>query len=362
MRPSSRRDSAIRSLVSGELRAKISSSPPRSRESSSRIGHPVDLGALNDAGIIPADADPSRDRRRRQPVVSGDHDHPQPRLVAALDRGRDLRSRWIEHRDQSQEGEVGLGLLPLLGALPPSRARSATASTLAPGRVSVHDRLDPVALRRRSAGAPRRPQRSSVQRGSTASGAPFESTQRRPPRSSTVDISRSEGSKWKSARRSRSRSAASTSDAEPYRGLQDRHLGRVADELAVPIVELGVVAGDHAGGELSQPAVSPFGRASPGSPFSRLSEPGGVQIVVALIRFSVRVPVLSVQMTLVEPRVSTALSLLTTAPRRTRSLAPTARARVITGSSPSGTRPTRSPTAKTTGRRSRAPPPASPSG
>ncbi len=53
-------------------------------------------------------------------------------------------------------------------------------------------------------------------------------------------------------------------------------------------------------------------------------------------------------MTLVEPRVSTALSRLTTAPRRTRSLAPTARARVITGSSPSGTSPTRSPTAKTT--------------
>ena len=52
-------------------------------------------------------------------------------------------------------------------------------------------------------------------------------------------------------------------------------------------------------------------------------------------------------MTFVEPRVSTALSRFTTAPRRTRSLAPTARARVITGSSPSGTRPTRRPTAKT---------------
>ncbi len=43
--------------------------------------------------------------------------------------------------------------------------------------------------------------------------------------------------------------------------------------------------------------------------------PSGVQSAAARIRFSVSVPVLSVQMTVVEPSVSTALSRLTTAPR-----------------------------------------------
>ena len=66
------------------------------------------------------------------------------------------------------------------------------------------------------------------------------------------------------------------------------------------------------------------------------------------IRFSVSVPVLSVQITFVEPSVSTALSRLTTAPRPTSSRTPTARASVITGNSPSGTLPTSSPTANTT--------------
>ena len=75
---------------------------------------------------------------------------------------------------------------------------------------------------------------------------------------------------------------------------------------------------------------------------------GAVQIAVTCIRFSVSVPVLSVQITFVEPSVSTALRRLTTAPRRTSSRTPTASASVITGSRPSGTLPTSSPTANTT--------------
>ena len=56
---------------------------------------------------------------------------------------------------------------------------------------------------------------------------------------------------------------------------------------------------------------------------------------------------MSVQITSVEPRVSTELSRLTTAPRRTRSRTPIASASVITGSRPSGTLPAISPTANT---------------
>ena len=77
-----------------------------------------------------------------------------------------------------------------------------------------------------------------------------------------------------------------------------------------------------------------------------LASPSGVHMVVTRIRFSVRVPVLSVQITEVDPRVSTALSRLTRAPRRAISRTPTASARVIVGSSPSGTLATSSPIAK----------------
>ena len=70
--------------------------------------------------------------------------------------------------------------------------------------------------------------------------------------------------------------------------------------------------------------------------------------MVTRILFWVRVPVLSVQMTEVEPRVSTADSRLTSAPRRAISRTPTASASVIVGSSPSGTFATSSPMAKLT--------------
>jgi hypothetical protein len=82
------------------------------------------------------------------------------------------------------------------------------------------------------------------------------------------------------------------------------------------------------------------------SPSCGSIEPAAVQTVVTRMRFSVSVPVLSVQMTVVEPSVSTALRRLTTAPRRARSRTPTASARVMVGSSPSGTFATSSPIAK----------------
>ncbi len=64
------------------------------------------------------------------------------------------------------------------------------------------------------------------------------------------------------------------------------------------------------------------------------------------MRFSVSVPVLSVQMTLVDPSVSTALSRFTSAPLRASSRTATASASVIVGSRPSGTLATIRPMAK----------------
>jgi len=85
--------------------------------------------------------------------------------------------------------------------------------------------------------------------------------------------------------------------------------------------------------------------------------PAEVHNALGLMWFSVNVPVLSVQITSVEPSVSTAERRLTTAPRRARSRTPMANAKVMTGSSPSGTLPAISPTANTKAAEKLSPPP-----
>ncbi len=92
-------------------------------------------------------------------------------------------------------------------------------------------------------------------------------------------------------------------------------------------------------------------------PPSKSMKPRGVHARAGRIRFSVSVPVLSVQMTVVDPRVSTADSRFTRAPSRDSTRTPIASASVIVGSSPSGTLATMSPMAKATA--SDAPSPAS---
>ena len=62
--------------------------------------------------------------------------------------------------------------------------------------------------------------------------------------------------------------------------------------------------------------------ATPASAIVASLSPAGVQVEVTRILFSVRVPVLSVQTTEVEPRVSTADSDLTSTPRRAISRTP----------------------------------------
>ena len=76
-----------------------------------------------------------------------------------------------------------------------------------------------------------------------------------------------------------------------------------------------------------------------------LSSPAGVQTSTAFIRFWVSVPVLSVQMKVVEPRVSTASRFRTSALRCAIRCAPTARDSVTVGSRPSGTSATITPMA-----------------
>ncbi len=70
--------------------------------------------------------------------------------------------------------------------------------------------------------------------------------------------------------------------------------------------------------------------------------PSGVQIRCATMRFSVMVPVLSEQITVAAPRVSTACSRRTSARRRTIARAPSASVTVTTAGSPSGTMATAS--------------------
>jgi hypothetical protein len=123
--------------------------------------------------------------------------------------------------------------------------------------------------------------------------------------------------------------------------LEQRELGGVAGRLPRSAVQVRVVAGGSDPGQRDEtgPLDESCGTGLRSSRPGRLDgvSPSGVQTAVTRIRFWVRVPVLSVQLTLVDPRVSTADNRLTKAPRRAISRTPTANARVIVGSSPSGT-------------------------
>ncbi len=203
-----------------------------------------------------------------------------------------------------------------------------------------------------------------MQRASTASGAPFVSTHTSPSRASSVDISLSVGSKRNSRFRARVRS--SPLSGAPSRAEAAIKASSVGSPNASPplsreaLLQAAIATASSrtvAPGSRSPPRVSP-----PGSPAPPLPPPGrttagrgsisisstGVHTETARMRFSVSVPVLSVQITSVEPSVSTALKRLTTAPWCTSPRTPTASASVMTGSSPSGTLPTSSPTANTT--------------
>ena len=185
----------------------------RSSSSEGRVAQPVELAADDEPDTVPDDPDLARDGDRGRAGVSGDHDHPNSRPVAAGDRVGHLRARRVEQRNEPEEDEVSLDLLTAL------RQRSARRETRRgcrqdaqplgrPALAPPEDRLTlGVGSGRSAPSAPR----IDVQRAMTSSGAPFRWTWRPSCSSSIVDITRSAASKRNAFLRAASRAARVTS-------------------------------------------------------------------------------------------------------------------------------------------------------
>ena len=116
----------MRSFASGELRAKISSSPSAQQLVELALGHLLELLAGDDRRAVARDPDPARDLGRGRPVVAGDDDDPDAGGVAARDRLRHLGPRRVEQRDEAEEAQ-------------PASASSRRSGTPAPGSVLPRD-------------------------------------------------------------------------------------------------------------------------------------------------------------------------------------------------------------------------------
>ena len=149
--PAARSASAMRSLASGELRAKTTSAPEPSSVVQLGLGHRVELGAGDHLHPAGADADLAGDRRGGQPVVAGDHVDPDARPVHLPDRGRDLGAGRVEHRDQPEQAQVPFGVRPLAGDCPIRRGRRAAAERRAPAARAGRSRPWPERPAARSA-------------------------------------------------------------------------------------------------------------------------------------------------------------------------------------------------------------------
>ena len=66
---------------------------------------------VDDDEVLAADPDLAGDRRRGQWMIAGDDDDPDPCAVTAGDRLADLGAGRVEHRDQTEEAQLTLGLL-----------------------------------------------------------------------------------------------------------------------------------------------------------------------------------------------------------------------------------------------------------
>ena len=189
------------------------------------------------------------------------------------------------------------------------------------------------------------PRRIRLTRASTSSGAPLVLITSSPSCSSTVVMSLSRGSKRNTRRRAASRRLAETSRPQAAASSSSAtSVGSPAGALVPFAASSAELQANTTWASRYVPAAA--GRAAIPSGVSRSASPAGVHTLVTCILFWVSVPVLSVQMTEVDPRVSTADSRLTRAPRRAISRTPTASASVMVGSSPSGTLATSSPMAK----------------
>ncbi len=292
-----------------------------------------------------ADPDLAGDRGRGERMVARDHDDPDPGGVAAGDGFGDLGARRVQHRDQPQEAESLLGLLarrrlaaPDLAlrerehaqpfpcvALDPLRdlraggvlERRLAAVAAQDGRAAGQHRLGGALGVEPGAGAVRVDRAHQLELGVEVVAVSPRASAARRRRCRRPARSRQRARRSRSGRRSRRRRRPRwrrCTGPPPRRARRSRGRPRLC------------------GGWRRRAA----------------ARRPSVHAALGRIRFSVIVPVLSVQITSVLPSVSTALSRLTSAPRRASRLTATASARVMTGSSPSGTLPASSPTANTT--------------
>ena len=104
----------MRSFASGELRAKISSRCPASSASSSRLGHRVQLGAGDHARVVRvADADlRARSARAVSPWSPVTTMIRMPAVWQRATASGDLRPRRVDHRDEPEQGQLALGVVP----------------------------------------------------------------------------------------------------------------------------------------------------------------------------------------------------------------------------------------------------------
>ncbi len=285
--------------------------------------------------VFAADADSPRDRRGRQRVIAGDDDHADPGRVAAGDRVCDLGPWRIEHRHEPDEAQ------PLLGRFArrrlgrqrqrPSSERQHALSLagvvgdppgdLLAARSSQCD-LGTVAIENRGAGRQHGLGRAlGVQPVEAVAGV--ERAHQLAVRVEVVFVAAGPFTP-----------VGLNIAAQRPCGLQYRDLGRVARRVLL-VVQARVAAARRG---LDQSAQRRLRRSGLGAPLRRraLISPAQVQTATGCIRFSVSVPVLSVQITSVLPSVSTELIRLTTAPRRARSVTATASDRVIDWKQPLG--------------------------
>ena len=187
---------------------------------------------------------------------------------------------------------------------------------------------------------------------SKLSGAPFNSTRPRVPCPCCVAIIFAVASKGISVRRGhcrRSRSGSSppfiatVSNAASVGSPNARHRASVASGGTSRASLHNTTASSNERTSSSPTAVTsrPPSSSRPSgaypTPVTSNTRPSGNTTATTVISFFVSVPVLSVQITLVDPNVSTAASRRTTAPRRAIRCTPTANAIVIATGNPSGT-------------------------
>ena len=293
------------------------------------------------------DAQLARDGQPGELVVAGDHHRPDAGGAALGDRDLDFLARRVDLADQpEQRGAAGQRVEA--GARRPARASSTTRD----GQHAQRPRRPCASAASRAACSAAAP--SARHRRSTASGAPLMNTRRG---------ASPAGGAWPSAW-CRSRTAARPRAAHCCRsapdvdaglagGDQQRGLGRVAEHrpaaaLVLGRHQLGVVA-QHGG--LQQRADSAASRgvdrraALAQRARRRVADAGDGDLAarraatarVTVISLRVSVPVLSLQITVVEPSVSTADRRRMMAPRAAMRCMPTASAIVIATGRPSGT-------------------------